>query len=74
MGPEDETGFQLEKGAFYRLDETGVTKICDKITVSNGLAWDATGQIMYYIDSWEKKIRRYDYDIDTGNLCKFIFL
>ncbi|XP_013139348.1 PREDICTED: regucalcin-like isoform X1 [Papilio polytes] len=66
MGPGVE--FIPEKGAFYRLDDRGITQLCDKITISNGLAWDLQEKAFYYINTVENKIRRYDYDVETGEI------
>ncbi|XP_052754805.1 regucalcin-like [Galleria mellonella] len=63
------------KGSLYRLDGTTVTKLCDGIKVSNGLAWDLKEKAMYYIDSLENNIRRYDYNVETGEISnlKYVF-
>ncbi|KPJ05108.1 Regucalcin [Papilio xuthus] len=57
-----------EKGSLYRMDSDGSThKLDEKITISNGLAWDGEGKTLYLVDSMDC-IRRYDYDIETGNI------
>ncbi|KAI8421387.1 hypothetical protein MSG28_009467 [Choristoneura fumiferana] len=69
MGFEKTPGdFELEKGSLFRIDGRGITKVADKIGISNGLAWDVAAKAMYYIDSPERKIRRYDYDVNTGEI------
>ncbi|XP_023936135.2 regucalcin [Bicyclus anynana] len=76
MGYENPIGTIIpEQGSFYRLDENGVTKLDDGIGISNGLAWDLERRAMYYTDSLEYKIRRYDYDVETGEISnpKYIF-
>ncbi|XP_023954604.2 regucalcin-like [Bicyclus anynana] len=62
-------------GSFYRLDDNGITKLDDGIGISNGLAWDLKKRAMYYTDSLEFKIRKYDYDVETGEISnpKYIF-
>jgi sugar lactone lactonase YvrE len=35
---------------------------------SNGLDWSNDGRTMYYVDSYESVVRRYDYDVATGAL------
>lgn len=72
MGREDPPGqFDMGKGSMYRLDRRGIVKMCDGLGISNGLAWDLKEKAFYYIDSLEQNIRRYDYDVDTGEICKF---
>ncbi|XP_013139357.1 PREDICTED: regucalcin-like [Papilio polytes] len=73
MGPTGE--FEKGKGSLYRLDDRGCVKLCEKIDVSNGLAWDLTEKAFYYVDSLEYKIRRYDYDVETGDISnkRYIF-
>ncbi len=38
------------------------------LVVSNGIVWTNDGSIMYHIDTWTKKIFRYDYDMETGSI------
>lgn len=72
MNTLDET---LKTGSLYCLEvidksknDISLTKIADKIGISNGLAWDSTHKLMYFIDSPTKKIRQYDYDLKTGSI------
>ncbi|XP_045536032.1 regucalcin-like [Papilio machaon] len=68
--------FVRENGSIYRLDEDGqIHELDGKITLANGLAWDIERKYFYYVDSMDG-IRRYDYDIETGNIsnCKKIFV
>ncbi|XP_063381932.1 regucalcin-like [Cydia fagiglandana] len=68
MGYEKSPGdFVQEQGSLYRVDGN-ITRVADKIGISNGLAWDLSAKAMYYIDSLEQNVRRYDYDVDTGNI------
>ncbi|KAH9636268.1 hypothetical protein HF086_009464 [Spodoptera exigua] len=76
MGHEDPPGnFSMNKGNLFRLDGDKVTKVVSQVSISNGLAWDLREKAMYYTDSLEKNIRRYDYDVDTGEISnvKYIF-
>ncbi|XP_063826542.1 regucalcin-like isoform X1 [Ostrinia nubilalis] len=70
MGHEYEPGkFDLKKGALYRIDpDASVHKLADNIDISNGLCWDVKEKAFYFADSFEYTIRRYDYDIETGNI------
>ncbi|CAG5002699.1 unnamed protein product [Parnassius apollo] len=77
MGHEYEPGkFHLKKGSLYRIDPDGKTKcLADKVDISNGLCWDIKEKAFYYADSFEYAIRRYDYDIETGDISnpRFVF-
>ncbi|XP_068633802.1 regucalcin-like [Battus philenor] len=77
MGYEYEPGkFYHKKGALYRIDPDGkVTTLADNVDISNGLCWDVKEKAFYYADSFEYAIRRYDYDIETGDITKprFVF-
>jgi len=55
-------------GAFYRLDESGLTIMDDAVTVSNGLDWDLDRGRMYYVDSPRQRIEAYTYDVRSGEL------
>lgn len=48
------------EGAFYRLAEETLTPLFDGCTCSNGLDWTADGNVMYYCDSMEHKVERFD--------------
>jgi len=53
--------------ALYRInDELMVEKIIDNVSVSNGICWSSLGNIMYYIDTPTRKIRKYAFDIKHG--------
>lgn len=72
MGHEDPRGDVLhEQGALYRVDGSKIIPLVDKISISNGLAWDLKEKAFYYSDSLEHCIRRYDYDVETGNICEY---
>ncbi|CAG4928753.1 unnamed protein product [Colias eurytheme] len=70
MGHEYEPGkFHLKKGSLYRVDPDGQThRVVDNIDISNGLCWDVKEKAFYYTDSFEYAVRRYDYDIETGDI------
>lgn len=54
-------------GALYVRDVDGsVRTLFGGVTVSNGLAWSATGDRMYYVDSALQGIDVMDYDLDEG--------
>ncbi|CAD0201983.1 unnamed protein product [Chrysodeixis includens] len=70
MGYEYEPGkFHLKKGSLYRIDPDGsTTTVTTGIDISNGLCWDLSEKAFYFADSFEYTIRRYDYDVNTGNI------
>jgi len=56
-------GFDEGKGSLYRVDkDKTVTKQIPGVTISNGLAWTADGQTLYYVDTptWQVAAFRYD--------------
>lgn len=54
-------------GALYARDTDGsVTTLFDGVTVSNGLAWTASGDHMYYVDSPLQSIDVMEYDVESG--------
>ncbi|XP_045449815.1 regucalcin-like [Melitaea cinxia] len=77
MGHEYEPGkFHLKKGSLYRIDSDGSVHHLEKgLDISNGLCWDEKEKAFYFADSFEFAIRRYDYDVETGNISnpKLIF-
>ena len=66
-------GFPIDPGrragAFYRFDPDGrVTRICDQMGTSNGLAFSPDGRILYHADSLPsvQTIWAWDHDPETG--------
>lgn len=47
-----------------------VRRLACGIGISNGLTWNTAKRKMYYIDSCQLNVREYDWDPDTGNVCK----
>lgn len=70
MGHEYEPGkFNLKKGSLYRFEADGSPqKLIGDIDISNGLCWDVADKAFYFIDSFEYTIRRYDYNLETGEI------
>jgi len=55
-------------GALYVMgSDRTMTRVVDKVEVSNGLAWTSDNKTVYFIDSPTKKVDAFDYDITTGN-------
>ena len=49
--------------SLYRLDtDLSVSTVRERVTISNGLAWDAARRAMYYIDTPTQTVTRYDWD------------
>ncbi len=62
--PYDQDG---PRGAFYRFDPDGtITEVFGGVTISNGVAWNADGDTMFYIDTPTLRVDVFDYDPDTG--------
>lgn len=54
-------------GSLYQRDVDGsVRPLFDGVTISNGLAWSASGDLMYYVDSGLQRIDLMDYDTASG--------
>lgn len=55
------------RGSLYRVAPDGaVETLASDVTESNGLAWSHDGATMYYVDSGEPVVRRYDYHADMA--------
>lgn len=58
-----------ELGSLYRFETNArCTRMVDRITVSNGLAWSADGRTLYYIDSPTRRVDAFEFDPATGDL------
>lgn len=63
------TSDRTPTGALYTLDLDGtVRELFGGVTVSNGLAWSASGDRMYYIDSALQSVDVMDYDLAAGTV------
>ncbi len=56
------------KGAFYRLSNGVLTELFDNCGCSNGLDWNEDNNIMYYCDSREQKIEKFDFSMVKHNV------
>jgi sugar lactone lactonase YvrE len=57
------------RGALYCLGTTlRVTCRVGGVSISNGLAWTADAKTMYYVDSPERCVYAYDFDLASGEI------
>ena len=55
------------RGSFYRFDPGGeISLVFGGVTISNGVAWSADGERMYYIDTPTRRVDVFDYDTAAG--------
>jgi len=55
--------------ALYRLDaDSTVHKMIDGVSISNGIVWSGDKTKMYYVDTPTRKVMRYDYNHETGEI------
>ena len=58
-----------ETGSLYQRDLDGSVRVLfDGVTISNGLAWSASGDHLYYVDSGLQRIDLMDYDLASGSV------
>ena len=57
------------QSALYRIDERGAHVAVAGVTLSNGLDWDVDRGRMYYIDSPERRVDVFDYDVASGEIA-----
>ncbi|XP_067018847.1 regucalcin-like [Acropora muricata] len=70
MGPEPiPTQVVPNQGSLYSLNcDHTVQSHVDKISISNGIAWNTDKKIFYHADTAERKIDAFDYDKTSGAL------
>jgi sugar lactone lactonase YvrE len=56
-------------GSLYAFDGASTTKLLGDITISNGMAWSPDHKTFYYIDTPTRRVRAFDYDLETGALA-----
>lgn len=60
---------ESKTGSLYMLDNDGtITKKVSDVSISNGLGWSPDRKTMYYIDTPERVVWAYDYDLETGEI------
>lgn len=54
-------------GGLHRIDSSSnVFNVSDEFTMTNGIAWSSSGEVMYVADSRKRVIFSYRYDLSTG--------
>lgn len=54
-------------GSLYRVERDGsIALVLDELTIANGLAWNASATLFYYIDTSLQRVDVFDYDIQSG--------
>lgn len=63
-------GLTCHSGGLFRLDpDLGCRRMADGIGISNSLAWSPDDRVMYFADTLDRTIYRYDFDIETGAIA-----
>lgn len=71
MSLETEGEFPPNKGSFFSVNNDLVLKKqVTPVTISNGIAWSLNDDTLYYIDSTTRKVVGFDYNPQTGEICK----
>jgi sugar lactone lactonase YvrE len=61
----------LRTSALYSLNpDYSLRRLRGAVSISNGLAWSAQGETMYYVDTPTRCVFAYDYDLDTGSISR----
>lgn len=61
------------QGTLYCVDDSlEPEKEISPVSVSNGLAWNIEDDTFYYIDSPTRTVAAYDYDPNSGGICKIL--
>ena len=56
-------------GSLYSLAPDGKLKtLLTGLRISNGLAWSPDGRTFYHIDTPDRRVMAYDYDLQTGDI------
>lgn len=61
-------------GTLYILDGKRKEEKISKVSISNGLAWSENNKKFYYIDSEERNVKVYNFDLASGTICEHFYL
>jgi sugar lactone lactonase YvrE len=60
-----------ETSALYSLGpDSSLRRLRGAVSISNGLAWSAGGETLYYVDTPTRCVVAYDYDLDSGSISR----
>ena len=63
IGTMSHDGSIAGAGSLYRLDEGGrLTRVLERLTISNGLGWSGDQRTMYFIDSPTREVWAFDFN------------
>lgn len=54
--------------SLYVIENNEYKEILSDLTLSNGMGWSADGQTFYHIDTPTKKVKQYDYNLETAEV------
>lgn len=54
--------------ALYIVEGSEYKEVLDGLTIANGLGWSEDGATFYHVESGEKIVRSFAFDMDTGEL------
>lgn len=67
-GTMDEHGAR-HRGSLYRVDpDFTVTRMLPGLSLSNGIAWSPDGALLYHVDSTERTVSSFAFDVDRGEI------
>ena len=52
----------------YRWDLSGLARVVEGVSLSNGIQFSPTGDVMYFVDSWTQRLDAFEYDQATGDI------
>ena len=59
------------RGSLYRLDpELRCERLFGGIGISNGIAFSPDDTLMYYIDTWTRRVDAFDFELETGAISR----
>jgi sugar lactone lactonase YvrE len=70
VGTMSPDGCRKDSSLYSLHGDLSLHRLRGEISISNGLAWSSDGETLYFVDTPDRCIFAYDYDLETGAIAR----